>query len=190
MVDSGLISGDHGILIPQNWHSFSRTTSASQIMLIDGSRQFISPIRTSQVQLLPATSRDLTTVHSKFCPDLRMKLSSCTNRSARSRIQRTSPCSTRTGETGNTKPSTFFAYWIEQLSTPGEGDGFWPNITCELREKIPKSHICNTFRDLLPKNHWHPFHPPSGQWERVAVDIFTFQKRECLQQIFFRDISR
>ena len=55
---------------------------------------------------------------------------------------------------------------------------FWPGMNSELKEAIEKCSVCAEFQAKNPKEPMQTSKVPDRPWSRLAVDMFTLQKKE------------
>jgi transposase InsO family protein len=60
---------------------------------------------------------------------------------------------------------------------------WWPRIDSEIEEKIGTCSICNVFRSAPPRAPLAPWPYPARAWERVHLDLFSWQSKQFLVAI-------
>ena len=57
---------------------------------------------------------------------------------------------------------------------------YWPGITADIKKMIERCEICARYQQQTQKEPLMSYPPPTRVWERVGVDIFTFDDRDYL----------
>ena len=57
---------------------------------------------------------------------------------------------------------------------------FWPGMTAEIKEYISSCDTCNAYRKDQPKEPLVSQPVPDRPWSRVAVDLFTLDKKDYI----------
>ena len=57
---------------------------------------------------------------------------------------------------------------------------YWPGMNTEIEKLVSKCAVCNKFKRAQQKEPLMPHPVPSRPWQKVGVDIFTWNKRDYL----------
>ena len=57
---------------------------------------------------------------------------------------------------------------------------FWPGMNSEIKEAIAKCSLCAEFQARNPKEPMQTLKVPDRPWSRLAVDMFTLQRKEYI----------
>jgi len=57
---------------------------------------------------------------------------------------------------------------------------YWPNISRDIENVVAKCSICNSFRRQQAVEPLQPYPVPERPWQKVGVDICTFQRKDYL----------
>ena len=57
---------------------------------------------------------------------------------------------------------------------------YWPSITSDIKEYIKECSICQSMKPSQQKESLIPHDVPSGQWEKVWIDIFQYESCKYL----------
>lgn len=57
---------------------------------------------------------------------------------------------------------------------------FWPSLLDELKFLITSCSVCQKFQPSNPKEPLIPHEVPNHPWEKIAVDLFEFNKNTYL----------
>ena len=57
---------------------------------------------------------------------------------------------------------------------------FWPNMNAEIKEMIAACETCRKYEKSQPKETLISVESPSRPWERIGVDLFTFDNKDFL----------
>lgn len=62
---------------------------------------------------------------------------------------------------------------------------YWPGITQDIKQLVEKCQVCARHQQQAQKEPLMPYPPPTRVWERVGVDIFTFDDHDYLVCVDF-----
>lgn len=57
---------------------------------------------------------------------------------------------------------------------------FWPGMSQSITEMVNNCDVCNTYQKRQTKEPLHPHSVPERPWQKIGVDLFTFDQQEYL----------
>ena len=68
----------------------------------------------------------------------------------------------------------------EKTQQRARGIFFWPGMTSDIKQKVATCKICATHRSSNQKEPMIPHEVPERQWQKIASDLFTWEKRQFM----------
>ena len=69
---------------------------------------------------------------------------------------------------------------MEKCKTMARRTMYWPNMSRDIENVVAKCSICNSFRRQQVAEPLLPHPVPERPWQKVGVDIFTYQRKDYL----------
>ncbi|KAK7115919.1 hypothetical protein V1264_001703 [Littorina saxatilis] len=69
---------------------------------------------------------------------------------------------------------------IEKMKQRAREILFWPGMSTDIHQIVASCHICNKHQEANPKEPLVPHSSPSRPWQKVATDLFTWDKKDYL----------